>query len=245
MVKTHKKVRKSNRRTKRRGGKNDWFSKHSDVGLATFDFFLGGKRRRYKGGNNEDDVKDLDIAMSEFDLFDDNVQNASKQDDFANMSMISRESDEQPNLNESINVFDDDDDEVVPENSIPFDESEWMNFDLDEGFIDNEDDNRSDLNETTRESISFGGKKTKKRKAKRRRRITMRKRTKKYNNRRSRNIKRIKIGGNVDRQGSSDFNPNLAFDKKQMGGQNVGGNCSDPNFSIYNTPMLKLFPYRA
>lgn len=26
-------------------------------------------------------------------------------------------------------------------------------------------------------------------------------------------------------------------------GGNFGGNCTDPNFSIYNTNLLKLFPY--
>ena len=26
-------------------------------------------------------------------------------------------------------------------------------------------------------------------------------------------------------------------------GGNFGGNCPDPNFSIYNTNLLKLFPY--
>jgi hypothetical protein len=30
---------------------------------------------------------------------------------------------------------------------------------------------------------------------------------------------------------------------RKMKGGNFGGNCSDPNFSIYNTNMLKLFPY--
>lgn len=35
--------------------------------------------------------------------------------------------------------------------------------------------------------------------------------------------------------------------KRQKGGATYGtgygANCYDPNFSIYNTPMLKLFPY--
>ena len=31
--------------------------------------------------------------------------------------------------------------------------------------------------------------------------------------------------------------------RKTRGGNNIGGNCNDPNFSIYNTNMLKLFPY--
>jgi hypothetical protein len=31
--------------------------------------------------------------------------------------------------------------------------------------------------------------------------------------------------------------------KNYMKGGNFGGNCPDPNFSIYNTNLLKLFPY--
>jgi hypothetical protein len=31
----------------------------------------------------------------------------------------------------------------------------------------------------------------------------------------------------------------------RIGGNNIGANCSDPNFSIYNTNMLKLFPYKG
>jgi hypothetical protein len=33
--------------------------------------------------------------------------------------------------------------------------------------------------------------------------------------------------------------------KKTRGGNNIGANCSDPNFSIYNTNLLKLFPYKG
>jgi hypothetical protein len=32
--------------------------------------------------------------------------------------------------------------------------------------------------------------------------------------------------------------------RKLRGGQNIGANCPDPNFSIYNTNFLKLFPYK-
>ena len=53
-----------------------------------------------------------------------------------------------------------------------------------------------------------------------------------------------KRGGNVDNQRDSDFNPNLSYDSKQNGGQNVGSNCKDPNFSIYNTNLLQLSPYK-
>uniref|UniRef100_A0A6C0JH22 Uncharacterized protein n=1 Tax=viral metagenome TaxID=1070528 RepID=A0A6C0JH22_9ZZZZ len=31
--------------------------------------------------------------------------------------------------------------------------------------------------------------------------------------------------------------------KYHLKGGNFGGHCPDPNFSIYNTNMLKLFPY--
>ena len=38
------------------------------------------------------------------------------------------------------------------------------------------------------------------------------------------------------------------FSRKQRGGncfgRGVGANTGDPNFSIYNTPALKLFPYK-
>ena len=33
--------------------------------------------------------------------------------------------------------------------------------------------------------------------------------------------------------------------KKNRGGGNIGSNCNDPNFSIYNTNLLKLFPYKG
>jgi hypothetical protein len=31
--------------------------------------------------------------------------------------------------------------------------------------------------------------------------------------------------------------------KIHLRGGNFGGDCPDPNFSIYNTNLLKLFPY--
>jgi hypothetical protein len=41
----------------------------------------------------------------------------------------------------------------------------------------------------------------------------------------------------------------VAFSKtkkyKNRGGSNIGSNCNDPNFSIYNTNLLKLFPYKG
>lgn len=31
----------------------------------------------------------------------------------------------------------------------------------------------------------------------------------------------------------------------RIGGNNIGANCNEPNFSIYNTNLLKLFPYKG
>ena len=69
--------------------------------------------------------------------------------------------------------------------------------------------------------------------------------TKKTN--RMRKIKKnrkMKGGDGVDDKNSPDFNANLAYDSKQTGGGNLGAGCPDPNFSIYNTNELSLFPYR-
>jgi hypothetical protein len=33
--------------------------------------------------------------------------------------------------------------------------------------------------------------------------------------------------------------------KTRRGGNGIGANCNEPNFSIYNTNMLKLFPYKG
>lgn len=33
--------------------------------------------------------------------------------------------------------------------------------------------------------------------------------------------------------------------RKMKGGNGIGSNCNDPNFSIYNTNLLKLFPYKG
>ena len=49
---------------------------------------------------------------------------------------------------------------------------------------------------------------------------------KRYNSKKSRKFRKTR-GGN------------------RIGGNNIGANCSDPNFSIYNTNLLKLFPYKG
>lgn len=102
--------------------------------------------------------------------------------------------------------------------------------------------------DTTRENMSFGGKSRKRKNNKNKKRKTIRKRKGKTIRRHKRRVtKRHRTrkmrGGNVDELSSADFNPNLAYDSKQNGGRNIGANCNDPNFSIYNTRELTLFPY--
>jgi hypothetical protein len=80
-------------------------------------------------------------------------------------------------------------------------------------------------------------------------RNTLRKKTRlkrRKQNKKTRSTRRTKRmrGGTVDDLDDPDFNPNIAYDAKQMGGQNLGAGCPDPNFSIYNTNELSLFPYR-
>ena len=47
----------------------------------------------------------------------------------------------------------------------------------------------------------------------------------------------------------SSKNKIKTYKNKIIGGQRygtgVGSNCYDPNFSIFNTNLLKLFPYKA
>ena len=90
--------------------------------------------------------------------------------------------------------------------------------------IDNDRINSEEAKERDLTIFDLGGSKRKK---------TMKKR---HRNRRMK-------GGDVDKLGDADFNANLAYDAKQYGGQNIGANCNDPNFSIYNTRELTLFPY--
>ena len=95
---------------------------------------------------------------------------------------------------------------------------------------------------TTKEDNSFGGKSKSKKTKTRKSKKTKTRKLKKTKTRKN------KMGGNVDKLGDLDFNPNLSYDSKQNGGRcygtGVGANSYDPNFSIYNTNLLKLSPYK-
>ena len=91
------------------------------------------------------------------------------------------------------------------------------------------EDNSSSLtrpeNETTLNDSSGG--RTRRRKMKKQKRVTIKKRkgTRKYRNSSSKyKIRRTR--------------------KYKKGGANIGCNTNDPNFSIYNTKMLQMFPYK-
>ena len=79
-----------------------------------------------------------------------------------------------------------------------------------------------------------------------RRRISRRRisRRKTKSNKKRKPKRKTRHGGYINDLTSEDFNANLAYDSKQNGGQNIGAGCPDPNFSIYNTNELKLFPYK-
>ena len=80
------------------------------------------------------------------------------------------------------------------------------------------------------------------------------KKNRKYLKRRNKTHKKIRRkrhirGGNYKEYG---FNPNIdkpSYDDNDYnankGGGNIGPNCNDPNYSIYNTNLLKLFPYNT
>jgi len=92
----------------------------------------------------------------------------------------------------------------------------------------NEEDSIAPQNETTTEEISYGGRRTRKRRNSRKMKKSMKKR--KTIRKKTKYLRR----GRKTRRG-----------KKLRGGTNVGCNTNDPNFSIYNTQLLKLFPYKA
>jgi hypothetical protein len=108
----------------------------------------------------------------------------------------------------------------------------------------------SDLNESQGplrlSDLNNGGKSRKRKRNKKHKKKTRKSYKKNYKKRKTTKKNRIRKirGGDVDKLGDADFNANLAYDAKQYGGQNIGANCNDPNFSIYNTRELTLFPYK-
>lgn len=83
-------------------------------------------------------------------------------------------------------------------------------------FLNDSDLNVSNHSQNTTRDNSFGGKKTKKNK---------------------------KIRKN-NKNNTKKYKKNNKVNKNKKGGANIGANCPDPNLSLYNTNMLKLFPYR-
>jgi hypothetical protein len=150
------------------------------------------------------------------------------ENDELNISNISGDSDN--DLNESFNL----------DNSFSNDDSMNTTRESINGSINNGNDsfgtegsslNLSDLNtsnasnssmNTTREEDSFGGKKERRKTMKKQKRRT----TKKQKRRTTKKRKGIKQRGGT------------------CYGNGVGANNYDPNFSIHNTNLLKLFPYK-
>ena len=54
------------------------------------------------------------------------------------------------------------------------------------------------------------------------------------------------LGGSKKKRKGTKKGKKSKKHKKTRGGNRIGGNnCNDPNFSIYNTNLLKLFPYKG
>jgi hypothetical protein len=158
---------------------------------------------------------------------DDNVNDDMNQDNL-NLSGISNNSDDSHELDNLDMSFTDNEDSMntTSDNSNIFNENNPNNnysFPSDNNSLhlsDLNDNNESSYN-TTREEDSFGGKK--------------RKSLKKYQGKKK--YKGIKKNKSIKKH-----------KRTQKGGtcygRGVGANNYDPNFSIYNTRELQLFPYR-
>jgi hypothetical protein len=163
------------------------------------------------------DLEELDvsvIANSEDDEHDYGVNDSLDLDD-TNMN------DSMDTINESMTNIGDD--YEYNDDSITLSNGSLHLSDL------NEDDGEISLANTTVEDDSFGGKKRKM--AKKRKTMKKRKTTKKRKTMKKRRVVKKR-----------------KHTKKQKGGMcygnGVGANSYDPNFSIYNTRELELFPYR-
>ena len=197
------------------------------------------KNYKHKGGSNNVDINDLDISGIYGDDEDNDIHEINEENDNDNVDVNFEDG-----MEESLNTTRESLTEPNIGNINP-----PVNYDSDSGDMDSlhmsdlDTSNISSAN-TTMEDNSFGGKKTKRKKSsKSKKRITRKSKKTKRKTRKNKTSKN-KRGGNVDKLGDSDFNPNLSYDSKQNGGQNIGSNCKDPNFSIYNTNLLKLSPYK-
>jgi hypothetical protein len=195
------------------------------------------KNYKFKGGSNNDNINDLDISGIYADADDDDDIHEDNDDDNVDFNFEDGMEDSLNTTRESIN-------EPNIGNINPH-----VNYDSDSGDMDSlhlsdlDTYNISSANTTTEEG-SFGGKKPKRKKTNKSKKRITRKSKKTKRKLRKNKTRKNKRGGNVDKLGDSDFNPNLSYDSKQNGGQNIGSNCEDPNFSIYNTNLLKLSPYK-
>ena len=170
----------------------------------------------------------LEIMQDFQDNLNDEPNDDNDELNISDISAISSDSDNSNDLNESFdldNSFSNNDsmnttresiDASINNGNASFGEGSSLNMsDLNTSNVSNSSTN------TTREEDSFGGKK-KRRTMKKQKRKTMKKR----------NIKTMKKRKGIKQRGGTCY------------GNGVGANNYDPNLSIYNTNLLKLFPYK-
>jgi len=218
--------------------------------------------KRTKGGTrslNNSDINNLDISEI-YETDDSDIHDISEydndlnfEDGIENSLNTTRDSISSPEVNEynesdlgdmdSLHLSDLNDSGISSTNTT-IESFSQPNIDDDISSLHLSDLNSSNVSSrNTSREYSTGGKT----KRKHGRKTKKTKKTTKKMNKTKRKMRRIKIGGNVDKLGDSDFNPNLTYDSKQVGGRcygtGVGANNYDPNFSIYNTKLLQLSPY--
>jgi hypothetical protein len=153
---------------------------------------------------------------------DDNITESPFEDlDISSIERVSDADLSDIGFDESVNMSD--------ISAIEPDNSEMNEITMNEDVSFGDEPSISPENDTTIDDSSGG--RTRRRimnkKHKRGTRKNKRKGTRKHNKTRSKSISRSRTK------------------KYKKGGANIGCNTNDPNFSIYNTNMLKLFPYKA
>ena len=242
MVKTRKQFRRQRRKANRKPTKKMVGGDFSDVdriellelGFSNEDFNLleqNNLNMNLIRSSLQQNNPETGFPFTPQELIQDLYENA--QNNELNISGISNASNDEHNFNDedldnSFTTMDDSMNTTGDTNgddSIILDENEDLNnsFMSDEGSL-----HLSDLNDdisvnTTNEDISYGGKKRRKTMKKRRKGKKIRRTMKKRKNGDKSKTKRKQRGGCY--------------------GSGVGANNNDPNFSIYNTNLLKLFPY--
>ena len=113
----------------------------------------------------------------------------------------------------------------------------------DDNIGDEDDDNTTIATDTTGDS-QLGGKKKKTKTKKTKTKKTKTKKTKTKKSKSKTKTKKTKKTKTKKTKTKKTKVVKMKGGEQQLYGRGYGANCYDPNFSIYNTNELKLFPYK-